>query len=136
MLAHRESFGLPICEAQACGALIFTPRAEWAGAHWLKDDLSEAGPGRHSPNFVVYEDNVDDLVEELLAAQDAFDPSRTVDTFLEHHPQLYHGDREAVSDFLDSLESGAIHSTLHREHAGIGRLPSSASSSRSRRLNV
>jgi hypothetical protein len=121
MLAHRESFGLPICEAQACGARIFTPRSEWAGAHWLKDDLSVPGPGEHSPNFVVYRDSVDDLVEELLAAQDSFDPAKTVDTFLEYHPHLYQGDKDALADFLSQLESGVIHSRLHLEHADIGR---------------
>ena len=122
MLAHRESFGLPICELQQCGALIFTPRSEWAGAHWLKDDLAVAGFGEHSDNFVVYENTVDALVEELLKAKAAFDPWRQVKVFHRAHPHLAFGDPAAFSDFLDRVRSGRIHGRLHLEHAEIGRV--------------
>jgi hypothetical protein len=121
MLAHRESFGLPICEVQACGGQIFTPRAEWAGAHWMKDDEALAGPGAHSSNFVVYENNVDDLVGELITARDTFDPHRRLATFREEQPHLLHGDTSEVSDFLEKLESGHIHSRMHEEHRMVGR---------------
>jgi hypothetical protein len=121
MLAHRESFGLPIVEVQACGGQIFTPRAEWAGAHWMKDDLSEPGAGEHSSNFIVYENSVDSLVEELIVARDAFDPHARLATFREQQPHLLQGDLTAVSEFLNDLERGKIHSRLHREHARIGR---------------
>ncbi len=121
MLAHRESFGLPICEVQACGGQIFTPRAEWAGAHWIKDSPTDEGPGEHSSNFVVYENNVDSLVGELVAARDTFDPQKRLATFREEQPHLLHGDADELSDFLDRLETGRIHSRLHREHAEVGR---------------
>lgn len=121
MLAHRESFGLPICEVQACGGMIFTPRAEWAGAHWLKDNWRVGGAGAHSENFVVYENTVDGLVKALRAARDSFDPARVARTFRELHPQLFRGDRQVLSEFLSMVESGAIHSDLHHEHSMIGR---------------
>ncbi len=121
MLSHRESFGLPICEIQASGGQIFTPRSEWAGAHWLKGDDMLPGPGEHSSNFVVYENTVDDLVGEIHAARDSFDPATRLRTFREAHPQLYRGNRAALADFLEKVESGTIHSRLHREHASIGR---------------
>jgi hypothetical protein len=120
-LGHRESFGLPICELQACGSLIFTPHAEWAGAHWIKSDPTVAGPGRHSANFVVYQNDVNSLVELLQAARDSFSPDRVVKTFLHSHRQLFHGDREALSHFFGMVNEGKIHSRLNREHAGIGR---------------
>ncbi len=121
MLAHRESFGLPICEVQACGALVFTPRAEWAGAHWIKEDSRIAGPGLHSPNIVVYQNTVDGLVRELHRVRDSFDPSRVVKQFLESHPQLFRGNVAEMSKFLSMVDSGAVHSRLHEEHATVGR---------------
>lgn len=121
MLAHRESFGLPICEVQACGGQIFLPRAEWAGAHWIKQRLSDAGPGKHSSNFVVYRNTVDALVDKLITAEQSFDPTRRLETFMKCHPQLYRGDRDALKKFLAQLESGAIHSKLHSEHVAVGR---------------
>jgi glycosyltransferase involved in cell wall biosynthesis len=121
MMAHRESFGLPLCELQACGSLIFTPRPEWAGAHWIKDDLSVAGAGKHSRNFVVYENNVASLVEQLRKAQAEFNPSRVRDEFLTVQPQLYQGDRRVLSEFLQMVGSGEIHSRRHSDHASIGR---------------
>ncbi len=121
LLAHRESFGLPIIEMQACGGQIFTPRPEWAGAHWIKNDLTVPGPGTHSSNFVVYENTVDALVGELIAARDTFDPRKRLATFREEQPQLLHGDTVELSRFLDRLACGEIHSGLHREHVGKGR---------------
>ncbi|MGK2960981.1 MAG: hypothetical protein ACSLFK_02405 [Gemmatimonadaceae bacterium] len=121
MLSHRESFGLPICEIQASGGQIFTPRPEWAGAHWLKPDDSVPGPGEHSSNFVVYENTVDSLVGEINASRDSFDPATRLRTFRETHPELYRGNRDALADFLEKVESGKIHSRLHREHAPVGR---------------
>jgi hypothetical protein len=120
MLAHRESFGLPIVEVQACGGQIFTPRAEWAGAHWMKDDLFEPGAGEHSSNFVVYENTVDALVGELISARDAFDPWRRLATFREMQPHLLHGDVDELSGFLSILDSRLLHSRLHEEHASVG----------------
>ena len=122
LLAHRESFGLPICELQASGSLIFTPRAEWAGAHWIKSDPSLPGHGMHAPNFIVYDNSAEALADRLLEAQASFDPDRVVRSFGEAHPQLFRGDLPAFSDFLDRVESGAIHGRLHREHSGVGRL--------------
>ena len=121
MLAHRESFGLPIVELQACGGLIFTPKAEWAGAHWIKEDVSVPGHGEHTSNFVVYENTVDALVGELEEAKRSFDPVERRKTFRREHPQFFRGDREELCDFLDRVKSGKIHSRLHVEHAGIGR---------------
>lgn len=120
MLAHRESFGLPICEVQACGSRIITPRAEWAGAHWIKDP-AVGGPGVHSGNFIVYENTVEGLTDCLRAARERADPEAAVRTFREAHPQLFHGDRDALSAFLGMIESGSVHSRLHAEHAGVGR---------------
>jgi len=121
MLAHRESFGLPICELQACGSLIFAPRSSWAGAHWMKDDPALAGPGAHSSNFRIYDNDFDVLMAQLEEAKRTFDPAGVVRTFDENQPHLFRGDRVAAGEFLRLVESGAIHGGLHREHAMVGK---------------
>jgi len=122
MLAHRESFGLPICELQACGSLIFTPHASWAGAHWMKDDPASPGPGAHSPNFRIYDNDIGVLTAQLEDAKRTFDPARVVDTFNEYQPQLFRGDSAALLLFLGLLRRGEIHARLHSEHALLGKL--------------
>lgn len=120
-LAHRESFGLPICELQACGSLIFSPHSSWAGAHWMKDDPASAGPGVHSPNFRIYDNDIERLSAQLEEVKRTFNPARVVATFNEYQPQLFRGDRAAVNGFLEMVKSGAIHGGLHTEHASVGR---------------
>ena len=119
-LAHRESFGLSIVEVQACGSFVATPKAEWAGAHWIKEDLSVPGPGRLSPNFLVYDNDLGKLTEQLEMARSSFDAERNLQTFKEFHPQLYRGDPDAVGDFLSKVEDGTINSRLHAQHEMIG----------------
>jgi glycosyltransferase involved in cell wall biosynthesis len=121
LMAHRESFGLPICELQACGSLIFTPRAEWAGAHWIKTDLKTPGPGRHSRNFVVYENDAESLARRLEQARAGFDAAGVRNEFLAAQPQLYYGDQKALGDFLTMVDEGRIDSRAHQLHGMIGR---------------
>ncbi len=121
MLAHRESFGLPICELQACGSLIFAPHSNWAGAHWIKASPRDSGPGLHSPNFCIYDNDFDVLVAQLENVKHTFDPGRVVRTFDDHQPQLFRGDRAAVQQFLGLVQRGDIHGALHLEHAQVGR---------------
>ncbi len=118
-LAMRESFGLPICEAQACGALIFTPHSDWQPAHWIKSDHGTPGPGTLSPNFIVYEDDLESLKREVLLRKAAYDPNQVFQTFLEHHPQYFRGDLDALRDFLTRVTTGEIHARRHEEHAGL-----------------
>ncbi|HEX2723108.1 MAG TPA: hypothetical protein VHM24_09325 [Gemmatimonadaceae bacterium] len=120
-LASSEAFGLPICEVQACGALVFTPDAYWPASHWLGDDYHVPREPRLSPNFVVYENDPEKLAEAIRGAAARSDPSSVRATFEKHQPWLLFGDRTAVQNFLDRLSTGEIHSQLHREHRGIGR---------------
>ncbi len=63
-IAHRESFGLPICEVQACGGVILTPDANWCHAHDL--ETPELGcSGRSPENFILYNNDKQQLVSEL-----------------------------------------------------------------------
>lgn len=121
LLASRESFGLPICELQACGSLIFSPHADWPGAHWIKEDLRVPGPGWHSPNFRIYNNCFDDLVGQIEEVQRSPDPAAVRRTFEEYHPQLLRGNTDALGGFLEMVQDGTIHSSLHQRHAGVGR---------------
>ncbi len=116
-LAHMESFGLPICELQACGSKVFTPKASWCDAHRLDDATTES---RKLPsNIVCYENNVDRLVQEIERVKTEGSPAEVVHHFLRDHPQFFRGDLPAVRTFLGRLESGEIHARLHEQHAGL-----------------
>lgn len=121
MLAHAESFGLPICEAQACGALIFTPDLNWTTAHWLGREYYTKREPRCSSNFVVYENDPVLLAERLRSAAREFDPQHVRQTFIETQPEMFRGDRAELSDFLSKVDSGEIHARLHPSHRSIGR---------------
>ncbi len=121
LLAHSESFGLPICEAQACGCLIFTADPHWPTAHWLGRNYTAKRSPSFSSNFIVYENDPLVLAERLKEAAAAFDPDRVRATFLEHQPELYYGDRAELAKFLEKVRSGEVHSRLHSAHRDVGR---------------
>ncbi len=121
MLAHAESFGLPICEAQACGALIFTPDLYWTTAHWLGTDYYSKREPNCSSNFVLYENDPVLLAERLKAAAANFNPDLVRKTFIETQPEMLRGDRAELANFLSKVQSGEIHAGLHPSHRMIGR---------------
>jgi glycosyltransferase involved in cell wall biosynthesis len=123
LLAHAESFGLPVCEAQACGCLIFTPSAHWIAAHWLDENYTGERKPSLSPNFVVYQNDPESLATELKRARDNFNPQKVRATLEELQPRMFRGDRNAVQDFLDKVKSGKIHSRLHESFSQIGKTP-------------
>ena len=118
-LASRESFGLPICELQACGSYVFTPSLHWCPSHWLKADLSQPGPGELSSNFILYHDDKNCLIRELQRIRANYDPQRVVDTFRRYHPQLSYGNEEELRDFVRKLRNGVINSGCHSGYEGI-----------------
>jgi hypothetical protein len=118
-VAMRESFGLPICELQACGSYIFTPYARWCPSHWKKPRLAEPGEGRLSSNFIVYDNDADKLAREIVRIRGIYDAQRVRRTFLEEDPQYFWGCSAEVSQFLEMVRSGAIHPTLHHSHRAV-----------------
>ncbi|MEO8578030.1 MAG: hypothetical protein ABI556_15075 [Gemmatimonadales bacterium] len=120
-LASAEGFGLPICELQACGSLVFAGDPYWPASHWLGDDYYAKREPKLSPNFVVYEKDAGRLAERIRQAAADSDPHAVRAAFEKYQPQLLHGDRESVRDFLDRVSAGDVHPRLHREHAAVGR---------------
>ena len=115
----RESFGLPICEVQACGSYVFTPYSEWAPSHWLKKDVMQPGPGELPSNFVVYDNDKDLLITEIKRVKAMYDPKEVVNNFHRNHRHLFHGDSEELKRFIQMVERGQIHSKSHEQYAGI-----------------
>jgi hypothetical protein len=113
-LAHMESFGLPICELQACGSYVMTPYDCWCDAHRL---------GRHdaglSPNFVCYHNDKDLLIERIQQIKSSPAPETVIQRFLQFHPHFFRGNPEALKGFLSKLERHEITSQSHREHAAV-----------------
>jgi len=120
-LASAESFGLPICELQACGAKVFLPNAFWAASHWLGQDLYSERQPELSPNFVIYEDDAAQLSRRIDEVRASYDPVQVIRTFETFQPQMLHGDLTEVKSFLRALDSGGINSRLHTQHRSIGR---------------
>jgi hypothetical protein len=107
-VAHRESFGLPICEIQACGGMVLTPYSEWAPSHWQKEDLSVPGPGRFSENFAVYENDAGRLAELLREIKGSYNSRAVRERFLDEQPEFYYGNPTAVAAFVENLASKGI----------------------------
>ncbi len=120
-LSSVESFGLPICELQACGSRIFMPDIYWASSHWISENVHGPREPKLSPNFVVYENDPEALAERIRAESRTCDPAKVRATFERVQPQLLHGDRAAVTQFLERVDDGTIHAMLHKSHAGLGR---------------
>jgi hypothetical protein len=120
-LASAESFGLPICELQVCGAKIFLPNPYWAASHWLGGDLYTEREPKLSSNFVIYEDDANKLARRIDDIRRDYNPAKTRQTLEECQPHLVHGDVNELKDFLARVEKGEIHSRLHSEHYRIGR---------------
>jgi glycosyltransferase involved in cell wall biosynthesis len=118
-LAFTESFGLPICELQACGCRIYMPDPHWASSHWISENGYGPREPKYSSNFVVYENDAELLAERIREEARTFDPAAVRATFERVQPQLLHGDRAALSDFLARVEDGTIHSRLHKSHVGV-----------------
>jgi glycosyltransferase involved in cell wall biosynthesis len=119
LIAHRESFGLPICELQACGSYIFTPYSHWCPSHWLKADLSQAGAGDLPPNFVVYDNDLEKLTQAITHKKRIYKADLVRQNFQDHHPHLLHGDLDELQSFVERLKISKIHSRSHQEYRSI-----------------
>ena len=98
---------------------MFTPYSKWCPAHWIKENLAQPGPGDLSPNFVIYNNNLDQLISELSRVRSSYDPYEVVDRLNSYHPQLHYGNHKELEKFVQMIESGEITSRSHEQYAGI-----------------
>lgn len=117
-VASRESFGLPICELQACGSYILTPYINWCPSHWLKDDLYAEGEGTLSPNFVVYDNDLEKLKQAIVRIKSRYDPEEVFNTFLTSHPHYFYGDIRELRTFLERVRNYQITGQSHLAYQG------------------
>ena len=121
-LAHLEAFGLPIAEVQAGGGKVYTPYSKWAWAHYHKPDLTVRGPGTLSENFVVYNNDLDELCAKIEADKKAFDPQQNLERFRREDGKFLDGDMDQLKAFVEQVKNGTIHSRLHKEHEKLNDL--------------
>jgi len=121
-LAHRESFGLPICELQLCGAYVFSPYKYWVPAHFIKDDPFSSIPGKLSRNFIIYDNNLEKLKTKIIQIKKNYNAKNVHETFLTDYPQFYYGNIEELERFISLYKSGKINSKSHKEYSYINEL--------------
>ncbi len=113
LIQFLESFGLPICELQACGSYIFTPYAKWCPSHWLQPQPEPPLPGKLSPNFIVYNNDKDELIRKIEWVKDSYNPKIIVDTFMEYHKRFFNGNLDELQWFVEMVDKGKITSESH-----------------------
>jgi hypothetical protein len=118
-VAHRESFGIPVCELQACGSYIFTPYGNWCPSHWIKSDIYKEGPGDLPPNFVVYNNDLETLVRKIETVKRNYDPQTVFESFLQYHSKYYLGNPTELERFLTMLEKREIYSGRCKQYGQI-----------------
>lgn len=125
-VAFRESFGMPICELQACGALVLTPYVDWCPSHYLEKPGS--GAGQLPENFIVYNNDKRQLVNELKRLKRTHDPTRTLEKFKSEQPHFYYGNIEELARFVELVRNGEITSKSHKLNLNLKQLVQKSSS--------
>lgn len=120
-LAHCESFGLPICEVQACGGVILTPYANWCHAHFL--ETPEPGRiGRLPQNFIVYDNDRKQLLGELERLKRDYKAEAALANYKRDQPHFSRGNPEELARVVAMIEAGTIHSASHHRQPTLQQL--------------
>lgn len=114
-IAHMESFGVPICELQACDCRIMTPYAGWCDAHRLPGEAC-AGNGGLPPNFIVYDSDKEKLVQAIRELRQKSDPHEAVNSFKKNHGHFLTGNLSALQNVLEKIRQGKITARSHLDY--------------------
>lgn len=120
-IAHTESFGLPICEVQVCGGVILTPYANWCHAHYLETPKRGCS-GRLPENFIVYNNDKQQLVRELERLKRDYNAETALANFKRDQPHFYLGNPTKLARVVAMIGDGTIHSASHRHHPTLQQL--------------
>lgn len=109
-MQSTESFGLPIAECFASGAVVFAASSSWPMS-WRLDESPEIhGEGTLGEElFYVYENEQDlrEKLQQLLMEYDlAQTPARVFGQFLKIYPQYYYGRPSVLKKALANLSAG------------------------------
>ena len=115
-VAHRESFGLPICEIQACGAYVFTPYSNWCPSHWKKERLDKDGEGVLGGNFIIYENDIELLKQKIIELKKRYNSIEVRNRFIDEYPEYYFANNIEISNFLDKIKNNEINSGSHSRY--------------------
>lgn len=119
-VACRESFGLPICELQACGALVLTPYAHWCPAHYLESPIRETE--RLPTNFIVYNNDSQLLVSELMHLKKKFNAQKVLANFKREQPHFYYGNLDELEQFVSFVKDGTVNPNSHKLYPTLSQL--------------
>jgi len=119
-LAHDESFGLPICEVQACGGVVLTPHEGWCKAHYVTND--NRTPVRLPDNIIPYNNNKAQLVQVLKGLRANFDPKENLRRFKATQPHYYSGDSASLSSFVEDVLNQKITSRSHESKLSLDQM--------------
>ncbi|MBU2870943.1 hypothetical protein [Colwellia sp. E2M01] len=115
-LSFKESFGLPIVENQLCGNFIFTPFSHWVTSHYVNKSVHVAGEGLLGNNFIVYNNDLRQLVKCLLECKKNYNAVKNRQQFSLQYSALYHGNLTALKECIDKISYGEIHSQSHLKY--------------------
>lgn len=116
--AHRESFGLPICEVQACGGLIFTPYAHRCPSHYIERPRSGI-PGQLPRNFVVCDNDKVKLKNELARLSQDFDADHNYINFKCEQGYFLNGNTNELQRFIKLVKDGSINPGSHKRYPSL-----------------
>ena len=119
-VAHRESFGLPICEVQACGAMVLSPYPHWCPSHYL--ERSEGGGGRLPKNFIIYNNDKERLVSELKRIKREFNAEEVFTNFKRDSAHFYRGDVAELARFVNLVKDGVVNAHTHKQYPTLSQL--------------
>jgi hypothetical protein len=119
-VAHRESFALPLCELQACGAFVLTPYSHWCSSHYLTRPRGDSGV--LPTNFVVYNNDRQQLVDELTRLKKEYDAEEVFANFQREEPHFYYGNVEELTRFINLVKNGTVNPNSHKEYPDLRQL--------------
>ncbi|TWX63726.1 glycosyltransferase [Colwellia sp. C1TZA3] len=120
-LSFKESFGLPIVENQLCGNYIFTPFSGWVASHYLNKQVNQGGEGQLGDNFIVYNNNLEELKDSLLDCKKKYNAVKNYQQFKLQYSAFYQGDLIVLKKCLDKLRCGEIHSNSHIKYLRLNK---------------
>lgn len=117
----RESFSLPVIEVQLCGGIIATPYAKWLPAHFLNKSIYEKGVGTLGRNFIVYENNLETLIQSIKKCKEEFNAINNINNFRNDYPSYYSINDKSLNDFCNSVNNGFISKQKHNEFSELNK---------------